>query len=281
MATLIEFCTEIKPARTHALPSSTGKSLYSFLLSTIKYVDPSLAKIMHDYNGPKPFTVSRLIGRLKKENGNFFVLEENTYKVRFTSFSDLISKALIEALSPIYASREGIILWGEDFEILAFSIASLNGYPPVTTTEDLKAIAKALSSEIDKVEIRFTTETAFRFNDRNLLFPEPQIFFSSVLKRLKIAGVELTADVDWTDKVSISRYKLKTSVVNFGKIPFQGFKGTVEYDISKLPPDIKTEALLLSLALNYTGVGAKTTAGMGQAHLHLTQNIREAIFSGT
>lgn len=267
MVTLVEFYSEIKPLKSHFLPRSTGKSLYGFFLHAIRLVDPSLAKIIHDYNGPKPFTVSRLIGRLKRENGEILVLEENTYRVRYTSFSDLISKALIESLSPVYASREKILLWGEEFELLGFSVASLTGYPPITTTQDLMEIACRLAETKLKMTVNFVTETAFRFRDENLLFPLPEIFFNSVAKRLKIAGVCFDGDLKWTEKVRISRYDLKTSVANFEKIPFQGFKGTIEYDISRLSKEERSAALFLGLSLNYAGVGAKTTMGMGQAYM--------------
>lgn len=278
MSLFVEFLIKIKPMKTHSLPKSTGKSLYGFLLNVIRKADPALSKVLHDYRGPKPFTVSRLIGKLEYEDGTAFISENQKYLVRFTSISELVSRAIIETLSPVFAKGETFFLWGEEFEILSFEVSSLNGYPSVLNMDMIINAAEKVSNQVDKAMIKFVSETAFRYKDRNILFPLPEVVFPSIWKRLiSVAQIDIE-EPKWAEKVKISRYDLKTSVANIDKIPFQGFKGFIELDFSSLEmPEIK-DLLILCISINYLGIGTKTTMGMGQAYMPLSSNIKEVIF---
>lgn len=277
MSIFVEFLSYLKPIRNHYLPQSTGKSLYGFLLGTIRRIDPALSKIIHDYSGPKPFTVSRLIGSFERRDGQIIIDSEKKYCVRFTSMSDIISKAIIEALSPTFAKGDSVYLWGEEFELLSFEVSSLYGYPSITSLEILIQASERIADKTDSAIINFVSETLFRYKDRNILFPSPEVLFNSAWKRLtSITQIDLEKPF-WSEKLNISKYHLRTSVVNFEKIPLQGFKGKVEYDASRLNLNEKKQMLTLCLALNYIGLGAKTTIGMGQTYLQLNEESKEAL----
>jgi CRISPR-associated endoribonuclease Cas6 len=66
--------------------------------------------------------------------------------------------------------------------------------------------------------------------------------------------------------IRVSGYRLKTGLLDFGTYRELGFQGDVSYEIDARAPDelVKTIQALGDFAF-FSGVGAKTTMGMGQA----------------
>lgn len=271
---IAEFIVKIKPERDHNLPISTAKSLLGMLLRLVRSVDADYSKFLHDSNTTKPFTISRLKGKFVKNEDGLIVSSEEIYAFRMTSVSEKLSRILIEAISPSFASQEKVNLWGEFFTVVSFAVASEKNYPAIITFEEVKKAAQKLSENTKEAEVKFVSPTAFRYNRKNILFPQPEILYRSLGLRIKNLFGELLNESemltdDEVQAINIESYKLRTKVVNFLDIPMQGFIGNVVYDFSKLPKDSLYKAFLPLLLLNYIGVGAKTTMGMGQAYLEL------------
>lgn len=268
---LAEFILKIKPLNNHPLPPSTAKVLNAFLLDVIQRSNRKLSRLLHNLNSLKPYTISRLIGNFSRNNQKLFIKKDEMYIIRMTSISDKVSKSIIDTLAYSYAKGEKILLWNNEFEILEFNAASISNYPPITECNVLYEISENFinSNNISNITMKFYSPTAFRAGNKNFLFPQPDKVFSSIKRKIKKVRPHenFTLENLDLDKIMVSKFKIYTSIVNIGKFSYQGFQGTVTFDITKLSKKEISELLFLALLANYCCVGMKTTMGMGQCNL--------------
>ena len=67
------------------------------------------------------------------------------------------------------------------------------------------------------------------------------------------------------EKIRVTRFRLKTELVNFSKYKIIGFVGKVVYELPEtIDKEIKNTINALADFAFYSGVGYKTTMGMGQ-----------------
>ena len=112
----------------------------------------------------------------------------------------------------------------------------------------------------------FQTPTVIRSDGKNILFPAPEKVFSSLSRRFhESASVELpTLHADWAQWIDGNRYQLQTSAVRFSTHHMIGFTGDIHYRFHKHMPIYERSLFhLLSEFATYSGVGHKTTMGMG------------------
>jgi CRISPR-associated endoribonuclease Cas6 len=127
-----------------------------------------------------------------------------------------------------------------------------------------------LFSEADTetvVTLEFLTPTSFKGDGIQTLFPEPKLVFSSLLRRwntfsdIKIAEEHL----ELLPSIKVSNYDLRTELIHFSKYKMLGFKGKIEYRLlEKCAPHFCQAVNALANFAFYSGVGTKTTMGMGQ-----------------
>lgn len=122
----------------------------------------------------------------------------------------------------------------------------------------------------DEYGMEFLTPTAFRQQTESYLFPEPQMLFRSLLERWNhFAPTPLDEGLlDWVRQyLWPARYKLETSSISWSKGHQIGFVGQVRYVLRRatnVPGEVR-QSLSALLALAYfSGVGIKTTMGMGE-----------------
>ena len=126
------------------------------------------------------------------------------------------------------------------------------------------------------VVLTFHTPTAFSSNVRNVakLFPEPDLVFRSLAMRWNayagsdraIAPVRLDA-LCWA--LRVTRYSLVTRTVRLApRVTTKGFVGSCAYSLgSRAPADCRQALRLLAEFAFFTGVGLRSTMGMGQVTL--------------
>jgi len=126
-------------------------------------------------------------------------------------------------------------------------------------------------SEINKVQLEFTSPTRFYFKDSLVPAFESYLFWCSILSvwyNIKQRQPMLTADkmltLIYPENISTTR-----SLVMLDKnLPFYGFTGKVDLIFDKKAiGDIKLFIYLLLEAASYIGVGTKTGWGMGNVKL--------------
>ena len=99
------------------------------------------------------------------------------------------------------------------------------------------------------------------------IFPQPELVFSSLLKRWN-AFSELKIPEEhaaYFPSIKVSSYDLRTQLVHFSRYKIIGFKGEVEYELpGNASEGFRREVNALADFASYSGVGAKTAMGMGQ-----------------
>lgn len=118
-----------------------------------------------------------------------------------------------------------------------------------------------------RVEIRFLTPTAFKQAGRYAIFPQEKLLLQSLLNRWNY----LCPDYPLTDEDAVSAllegihivdYALRTTRYRMKDTAIPGFCGKIQVE-AKLPlPLLELWGALVCLA-PYSGVGIKTTLGMG------------------
>ena len=273
MTLFAEFFLAVRPRTTHVLPDSTSRYLHALVFRLISDSDPKTARRVHA-SAQKPFTMSRIIGPIEQSNGQLLISEDKVYGVRVTSYDDSVSRAIIETLSSKYATGEPISLWREDFEVQEFALASRNGYPAMIESDDIpRTVLDTLGKAPEKIELSFNSPTAFKKGNSTWLFPEPRTVFQSVIQKFSANGVFESAEecLEAAEAISVQKYHLSTSVLRYRDVALPGFKGTITYNLSHLSENERLMLASVAYAANYTGIGMKTTMGMGQAHMVLAR----------
>jgi len=135
---------------------------------------------------------------------------------------------------------------------------------------DIKAPV-ALSKR-QTVKIDFRTPTCFSSQGKTLLLPEARLLLDSVARRtLSETGI---TDVEQFFRIvegfTLEAYKLETVMVDFQRFTKPGFIGWCQFQIAKdLQPADRKQLLALMRIMPYTGIGYKTTMGMGMVSLDI------------
>lgn len=143
----------------------------------------------------------------------------------------------------------------------------------------------------ENLELEFATLTTFhrgnansRYGKHYALQPFPQYVFPWLARRWQeLAPPELAETIQpehieryiAEEGIVIEDYALQTHRVQFNRYPQRGFLGSCTYslrgpDEANVPSDqlnVRQQFVLLSQLAFYTGVGYKTTMGMGQVRL--------------
>lgn len=115
--------------------------------------------------------------------------------------------------------------------------------------------------------LRFVTATAFKSGGRYAIFPQKRWLLQSLISRWQIAFPEMPLDdpdafLLLEDGLHITDYTLHTTRYPLKTVKIPGFLGTITVDSRLAAPMEEVWQLLLSFA-PYSGVGIKTTLGMG------------------
>ncbi len=122
-----------------------------------------------------------------------------------------------------------------------------------------------------KVRLKFLSPTTFRRHKVDLPFPLPELLLKSLVKRWIIfSNIPIEVDLrSHYDQIEVEKYNLKTQKVEFsngGKLTT--FVGNLVYNLSKVEDKeaLKWFYILLNFS-NWSGVGRKTTMGLGKVYL--------------
>ena len=186
---------------------------------------------------------------------------------RITAFEPRLSQVLVESVLPNLPReiRLGTALFTTGVPI---TDSALN---PWAGTIDAGALVErwfGTGQRIEKrVELEFASPTAHRQIHRNILFPQPAALWGGWLRAWN-AVAQPTFEEDLIARVeadvAISRYALKTEVVDFGEYREAGWKGRCGFTIFSDEVALRRVLHLLADFAFYSGTGYKTTQGMGQ-----------------
>jgi len=251
------------------IPVTMGHWSQALFLNLIKQFDPTLSARLHDEPGYRPYTISPLIGGAIV--GERILLRRGQpCRLRITL---LDGGTLWRALQTHFleAGPIHVHLGDTGFQvarILSTPTADSTNWASSTDWQSLNTLPAQRT-----ITMHFSTATAFSLSERRFgLFPEPSLVWGSLLRdwnsyapdhwKLDKQAIRASAD----KHISVTACKLSTEFLHFPSYVQKGFVGYCTYQVSAVEPLAAHLTTLASFAL-YSGVGYKTTMGMGQVRV--------------
>jgi CRISPR-associated endoribonuclease Cas6 len=250
-------------------PRFFGREAHALFLDLIRRADPALAQSLHEPRGDKPFTVGILFPSPVRTGEGPRV----GVGVRFTAFEPCLAQLLAQDVLPKLPRevRLGNAMFATGAPITdraAHPWAGASSAEELVNkwfqSEDLTGFAKPVRS--DRVTLEFATPTTHRQIHRNVLFPLPAQMWGGWLRAWNAFAQpafedDLIARVE--QDVTISRYALKTEVVDFGEHRAAGWVGRATFNYFSRERALWRVLNLLADFAFFCGTGYKTTQGMG------------------
>lgn len=220
----------------------SGKHLHGLLFAMLAETDPDTARTIH-HNQEKPFSLWPSLNK----NGSIDVL--------MATLSDAIANVINK--NKAYSGLLGN--------------TPVTVSPAIVTNKSLKELwdESVKIERLQNLHINFLSPTSFRRAGSQWLFPDPSIIFQNVYsKALTVYGDfinnNLSPPTEYASQFMVSRYELSTKQTDFGRYKIIGFEGYCVYDCRRIQLAYHSQSLaFLSLLAEFTGIGYKTTMGMG------------------
>src|SRR5712692_1863498 len=297
---LFSVLLRLHPIEAGWVSPSSGSQAHAAFLDIVNQNDLALAEQLHQPNQRRPFSVGLLQGfnhlsaaqldEAISKNHKLQVLPGQVYWLRITMLDSRLFGTFIQQL--ITKPRTFIIRLGE----ARFEVSRLIGSPdPDNVANPWAAYSsfaelKALNSVQRNYEFEFATPTAFSMGQQHWgklmkLLPEPAYVFESLAKqwetfapahlRMAVNGLTARQLAAWCEEsLIVARYALETRYLPSSKFTQAGFQGKIMYEMKGIQssPEAAWLTPLAHFAL-FSGVGYKTSMGMGQARC--TNLVRE------
>jgi CRISPR-associated endoribonuclease Cas6 len=252
---------------TAALPVGLGRAGQALLLKLISQRDPALAESIHAGAELRPYTVSNLVLG-KRKNKQLQVSAGQEGWLRFTGLTAPVS----EQLAAIAAAPPATIeLDGHVFTVTGATLdPAVHPWANHVSYQELAAPYLLGGGErIERrVVLNFVSPTTFRRQGRWLPLPLPELIFGSLLDRWqRFAPIALHPDTRRfaAEAVALGRYSVRSRGVaqKEGGVRI-GFTGMATFVALNRDRYWLNLLHLLAAYSFFSGVGAGTTAGMGQ-----------------
>lgn len=254
----------LKPRDTGGISAVKGSHIYAAIFKILRASSPGMAEELHDMDEQKPFTISLLRRKTLKSKEPEDKTNCVIYSLRLTFLQGLFFAHFINSA----------LSWGNnDVQIgtANFKIEQIDTFSKDSTIPSFTKYTDILNnaSNEHKIHLEFVSPTVFRSGGkRNVVFPEPQLVFGSLLNRWQAySRIKFDDSISsWIEKILTIRYRLTTRMLDFGTYQELGFTGYCQYEIYKdTPKDVVLALNALGDFAYYAGIGAKTTMGMGQS----------------
>jgi len=249
----------IEPTGDSSWPGLGGEALHTLFYTVLRAKSPELAARLHQPRGELPFSISPLLGCYVKQ-GFSYLHQGERVAFRLTFLREELLTAAISAFFNAAAADKAFDLHGTQVCIREV-VLSGNKLVSFSSFEKIVADARLEST----VTFEFTSPTCFKSERVQLLFPEPKLVFSSLLRKWNaFSPVKLPAELaeDFA-AIKVASFDLRTQLVRFSKYKIIGSTGRITYALPKDSAHLQALNALADFAF-YCGTGAKTTMGMGQ-----------------
>lgn len=249
-----------------SLPTWWGRAAQALALHSIGEVAPDLAAALHAGSGLRPFTASTLMGRMQEGRLD----PAGVYRLRLTGLTGPVCNALLQAAStgPLAAGATLRL----DYQPFRVETAQSEGHLWAGQDSYTNLAAASLAGDAPRrLELLLVSPTSFKSAGRQVPLPLPELVFGSLIERWNaFSPVAFPAEAKRyaQECLAVARYRLRTRPVpvkNEAHRP--GALGQITY--VALTYDRYWMAVLQTLArfALYSGIGAGTAAGQGQARL--------------
>lgn len=259
------------------LRQTQGRLAHAAFMAILDTVDPALTQALHDYKGRKPFTIAPLRGFGRSRNGTLNIRAGANGYLRITLHDPVLFQTFIAYFLHNF-QQSTIALQPAHFVVTEIlTTPNSHEWAGVIALHDLWEQWESADSSFvtPNLSLQFESPTTFSIRNPNLkhrlnhVLPDPYFVFG------ELAGCwDRLTDDDKQDAVrrfsaeniAIARHDIKTVMYDYGRNRKQvGFVGRVHYQILETSDQPMQRHIhrLADLAF-YTGVGSKTTMGMGQ-----------------
>ncbi len=268
------------------IPATQGRLAHAAFLDLIRAVDPALAKALHASNQRKPFTVSPLQGLDQAREGQVKIKAGQEVSLRFTLLgSDLFATFTRFLLSPRSlvgrgAGGEGPNLRLGELEFTISEVLTTPGSHPWAGYTSLGELCRRwqngpLAESAWQISLELASPTVFSRGSREGLgkqmdpFPSPGMLFGSLAaawnEHLPLPLDKQAIRTYAEETVVVGLYRLESRMFRYWGQPQIGATGVITYLLQDRQNQELGRALnLLADFVFYSGVGYKTTMGMGQ-----------------
>ncbi|MEZ4644817.1 MAG: CRISPR-associated endoribonuclease Cas6 [Chloroflexota bacterium] len=259
------------------LQATQGHLAHAAFLDILRQVDPSISQTIHDMHGRKPFTISPLEGYGHGHNGVLSINIGQEGWLRVTLLNPLLFQTFINYFLE-GTNKPTIKLENQVFhvsEILSTPTGhKLAGYDTLNDMYTRWEQPNQQSSQLTTIQLHFRTPTAFSMRSsphRYMhILPDPVLVFGQLADYWdNLTGSDTRDAIRFfcAENVVVARYNLETHMYQYRRSKQVGFTGKVGFEIlEKKTPDITQHLNRLADLAFYTGVGSKTTQGMGQVN---------------
>ncbi|TAE61385.1 MAG: CRISPR-associated endoribonuclease Cas6 [Nostocales cyanobacterium] len=247
----------------------TGRHYHALFLNLVSSVDRKLGDYLHESNADKAFTLSPL--QIQNRNKTQFNTLQYNHKNPIPAGSpcwwriSLLDDKLFSQLTPLWLNLNPQHPWHLGSANLF--ITSIQGTPqssqPWANVCTYPLLYQQASETERIINFIFSTPVAFRQGGFDNVLPTRESVFNSLLNRWnKYSEIELNNIP--LESIYPSAFNIRTEVISNYENKFIGCLGEISYRILGNVEAIRIKQInaLADFAL-YTGVGRKTTMGMG------------------
>jgi CRISPR-associated endoribonuclease Cas6 len=253
----------------------TGRHLHALFLTLVSSVDTTLGDRLHDSTADKAFTLSHL--QISNTNSPLLKGGKGGSKLQYSHQQpipagtpcwwriSLLDDTLFGKLTQLWLNLNPNRPW--HLGPADLYITSIQGTPqsiqPWANASSYAQLYEEANDRNSSINLSFSTPTAFRQGQYDSTLPTRESVFNSLLSRWnKYSGIELSHIA--IESIFPSFVNIHTEILADSRSKFIGILGEVTYKIlgTVEPIQIKQINALADFAL-YTGVGRKTTMGMG------------------
>ena len=264
--------------KSGTLRATHGHLAHGAFFEILRQVDPGISEALHNISGRKPFTISPLHDFGHGRQGKLPVKAGQEGWLRVTLLDPLLFHTFIDYfLQP--TSRPTIHLDHIPFHVS--EILGTAGSHPLAGADSLAGLYQRWNeADTDQqtipqtIHLHFHTPTAFSRRDPNLprrhmhVLPDPYFVFGELAgawDRLTGSETKKTVQQFTIERVAVARHNIQTHMYHFRRSKQVGFTGRVTYEVlGEVDPTLVQHLNRLADLVFYTGVGSKTTMGMGQ-----------------
>jgi CRISPR-associated endoribonuclease Cas6 len=251
----------LRAKRDGIIPIYPGKKIHGLFFNILKNANEELAYRLHSNINNKAFTVSSFLGHNIDEPMK--IINGRKYYIRITFLEDNIFNLFTTIMLKNKVFKKEIAIENIEFSIVKILFDKTESkWSGFLTSEELLNI----NDYNNKITLNFYTPTLFRDGDKHVRYPvADKIFISLFNKFNKYSTFKLDEKIkDEFSNIEILRKRIRRKKVFFNNFYLEGFTGDVEFVIPESNLELIKTVNILSEFAFYSGVGYKTTMGLGQ-----------------
>ena len=247
----------------------SGRHLHALFLTLVNSVDPDLATYLHDAKSDKAFTLSPLQINNSRFKGEQILQWEHTKPIPKATPCwwrvSLLDDSLFSRLTQLWLNLNPNQPWHlgpADLHITSI-LATPQSTQPWANSQTYAQLYEQASPSNRQINFAFCTPVAFRQGKYDTALPTRESVFNSLINRWhQYSGIEIPKSI--VEHLFPSYFDIRTATVADKRSKFIGCIGKINFRIlgDVEPTVIKQINTLADFAL-YSGVGRKTTMGMG------------------